>query len=268
MNTTKNWQRSIVGVVAVAAALLAGCSDDGGSDTSDTTADTTAQTATIVEACMSVGGTLTQLSGETWDCGEIPEPNEVEYTQITDFLAPFCPEPMGYSNGFTSTEPPTMGWSCWVAEEEAAATAEGVCAQADGAFEAFSDLEWTCRDVTMVDDSTYGNVDEALLPYCPPPLGLTNGQLSSEPLQYGWSCSVMTLTDDITLAQACEFIAGTLETSDGGAWRCTDVPLANDGSYSLVQDFLAPRCQPPMEYTSGSLGDNPPLAGWSCSVPA
>jgi len=267
VTTTKHWQKSILGVVAVAAALLAGCSDDGGSNAADTSEAVTEETATIVDACMAVGGTLTQQSGDTWDCGDIAEPNEVEFTQINDFLAPFCPEPLGYSNGYTSTEPPTMGWSCWV-RDEAATSADGVCAQFDGAYEAFNDLEWSCLDVTMADDSTFGTVEESLAPYCPAPLGLSNGQLSSEPLQYGWSCSVVTLTDDITLQQACDFLHGTLETRDGGAWTCTDVPLANDGSYMLVQDFLAPRCLPPMEYTSGNLSDDPPLAGWSCSVPA
>jgi len=265
VTTTKHWQRSIVGVLAVTGMVLAGCSNDGGSDASATTEALTAETATIVDGCLAVGGTLTELDGGAWACGDIPEPDEVAFTQIDDFLAPFCPEPLGYSNGYTSTEPPMMGWACSV-REEAAATAEGLCAEFDGVYETFGELEWSCLDVTMVDDSTFGTVEESLSPYCPPPLGLTNGQLSSEPLQFGWSCSVIALTDDITLQQACDFLGGTLETRDGGAWTCTDVPLANDGSYGLVQNFLAPRCLPPMEYTSGNLGDDPPLAGWSCSA--
>ena len=272
IHITATWQRSITAVVAAAGMLVTGCSDDGGSGSSDG-----AQPASIAEVCLSVGGTLTQLSGDTWNCGDIPEPDNEEYLRINEAFAPFCKEPMGFSNGYTSAEPPTMGWACWVddgtdetsgGDGQPATAVEEACIVVGGTYTVTDDGGWSCLDVPLDDSVTFEYADGLLAPYCSLPMIFTNGWGGDNPPLHGWSCSLPPEATAMSALEACEALGGTFVDRGPEGFTCDNAVVGTAEYYPYVDEYFNAFCDEAMVLTSGVSDDGDPLvAGWSCSQP-
>ncbi|MDO8391184.1 MAG: hypothetical protein Q7V57_11905 [Actinomycetota bacterium] len=272
MHTSKNWSRTIATASAVIGLLLTGCSDD------DKNPSSQVDQAALVEACAAAQGSISDPDGGTWECADVPVPDDAVYAELDAAFTAFCPPSLRITSGRTSADPPMAGWWCRAIEPGSAASVGDACADAAGNFAELNDGEWTCRDASVTDADTFDLAERALVPYCEPPLRLTSAVLSENPHTVGWSCSAVgTLTtgatDSTTAATAsaeaaCATVGGSFSAVSGG-WTCGAVTVGALDGQAAVQAALSPFCVAPDHLTSVLENDAAPyVASWSCTVPS